>query len=316
MKSDRRSFIKDSSKGILGFSALSTLPFFNASGFARTDGELFFKISLAEWSLNKNLFGNKITNMDFPGIAKNRFGIHAIEYVNQFFKDKAEDEAYLKELKTRTADLGVDNVLIMVDGEGHLADQDDQNRTQCVENHYKWVEAAKFLGCHSIRVNAYATSKDPEEGKAAAVDGLSRLTEFAVPYGINVIVENHGGFSSNGKWLADVMKQVGKPTCGTLPDFGNFCLKREKGKCVEEYDRYDGVKELMPYAKGVSAKTGAFDSAGNAVDTDYMKMMKIVKNFGYKGYVGIESGGATPEAEYESIKLTKALLEKVGAKLS
>ena len=316
MKSDRRSFIKDSSKGILGFSALSTLPFFNASGFARTDGELFFKISLAEWSLNKNLFRNKITNMDFPGIAKNRFGIHAIEYVNQFFKDKAEDEAYLKELKTRTADLGVDNVLIMVDGEGHLADQDDQNRTQCVENHYKWVEAAKFLGCHSIRVNAYATSKDPEEGKAAAVDGLSRLTEFAVPYGINVIVENHGGFSSNGKWLADVMKQVGKPTCGTLPDFGNFCLKREKGKCVEEYDRYDGVKELMPYAKGVSAKTGAFDSAGNAVDTDYMKMMKIVKNFGYKGYVGIESGGATPEAEYESIKLTKALLEKVGAKLS
>ena len=277
---------------------------------------MFFKISLAEWSLNKNLFGNKITNMEFPSIAKNKFGINAVEYVNQFFKDKAEDESYLKELKSRTSDLGVDNVLIMVDGEGHLADQNDKKRSECVENHYKWVEAAKFLGCHSIRVNAYATSSDPEEGKTAAVDGLSRLTEFAKPYGLNVIVENHGGFSSNGKWLSDVMKQVDKPTCGTLPDFGNFCITRKDGKCVEEYDRYKGVKELMPFAKGVSAKTGAFDAAGNPVDTDYLKMMKIVKKFDYKGYVGIESGGASPEQEYESIRLTKAILEKVGAEIS
>lgn len=290
MKSNRRSFVKTSSKGLVGLSAISSIPFFSTPGFGKTEGDMFFKISLAEWSLNKNLFGKKITNMDFPTIAKNKFGIHAVEYVNQFFMDKAEDESYLKELKSRTSDLGVENVLIMVDGEGHLADQDDKKRSECVENHYKWVEAAKFLGCHSIRVNAYATSTDPEEGKASAVDGLSRLTEFALPYGLNVIVENHGGFSSDGKWLSDVMKQVNKPTCGTLPDFGNFCIKREDGKCVEEYDRYKGVKELMPFAKGVSAKTGAFDDDGNPVDTDYMKMMKIVKKFGYEGYVGIESG--------------------------
>ena len=316
MNLDRRSFIKNSGKGILGLSAISTLPFFSSTSLAKANSDMFFKISLAEWSLNKNLFKKKITNMDFPSIAKNEFGIHALEYVNQFFKDKAEDEAYLKELKSRTEDLGVENVLIMIDGEGHLGNSDNAKRTEAVENHYKWVEAAKFLGCHSIRVNAHATTKDAEEAKSLAVDGLSRVTKFAAPYGINVIVENHGGFSSNGKWLSSVMEEVNMPTCGTLPDFGNFCIKHEKGKCAEEYDRYKGVKELMPYAKGVSAKTGAFDADGNAVDTDYMKMMKIVKDFGYTGYVGIESGGISPEDEYESVKLTKALLEKVGAKLS
>ena len=317
MHKNRRSFLKKSGKGIIGISTLSAISYFSQNqGFAKSQRELFFKISLAEWSLNKNLFGEKITNMDFPGIAKNEFGIDAVEYVNQFFMDKAEDESYLKELKSRTADLGVTNVLIMVDREGHLADEDEAKRTICIENHYKWVEAAKFLGCHSIRVNAYATSKDAEQGKIAAVDGLSRLTEFAEPYGINVIVENHGGFSSDGQWLASVMTEVNKPTCGTLPDFGNFCIERGPGGCVNEYDRYKGVRELMPFAKGVSAKAGEFDDDGTSIDTYYLKMMKIVKEFGYTGYVGVESGGKTPEAEYESIKLTKALLERVGAELS
>ena len=318
MNLDRRSFIKNSGKGIIGLSTISAIPFFssNNEAIAKASSDLFFKISLAEWSLNKTLFSGKLTNMEFPAKAKNEFGIHALEYVNQFFKDKAEDEAYLKELKSRTTDLDMKNVLIMIDAEGHLADADDAKRAKSVENHYKWVEAAKFLGCHSIRVNAYATSKDPKEGKAAAVDGLSRLTEFAEPYGINIIVENHGGFSSNGQWLSSVMKQVNKPSCGTLPDFGNFCIKRGPGGCAEEYDRYKGVKELMPFAKGVSAKTGEFDPEGNAVDTDYLKMMKIAKDAGYTGYVGIESGGKTPEAEDESVKLTKALLEKVGKELS
>lgn len=316
MKLTRRSFIKNSSKGIMGLSAISAIPFLNSPALAKTSGDLFFKISLAEWSLNKNLFKKKITNMDFPSIAKNEFGINALEYVNQFFMDKAEDESYLKELKTRTEDLGVKNVLIMIDREGHLGNSDKAKRTEAVENHYKWVEAAKFLGCHSIRVNAHATTDKAKEAKKLAADGLSRLTEFAAPYGINVIVENHGGFSSNGKWLSDVMKKVGKPTVGTLPDFGNFCIKREKGKCVDEYDRYQGIKDLMPFAKGVSAKTGEFDADGNSVDTDYLKAMKIVKDFGYTGYVGIESGARTPEGEYEHVKLTKALLEKVGAELS
>lgn len=312
MNINRRKFIQNSGRGILGLSALSFLASYET--LANTNSDLFFKISLAEWSLHRTLFANKMTNMDFPAKAKNDFGIHALEYVNQFFKDKAEDKKYLKELKSRTTDLDVENVLIMIDGEGHLADDDDKKRTKSIENHYKWVEAAKFMGCHSIRVNAYATSKDPEEGKTAAVDGLSRLTEFAVPYGINIIVENHGGFSSNGVWLSDVMKQVNKPECGTLPDFGNFCIKSGKDGCVEEYDKYNGVKELMPFAKGVSAKSGSFDADGNETNIDYMKMMKIVKDAGYRGYVGIESGSRTDEDK--AIRLTKALLEKVGKKLS
>ncbi len=262
----------------------------------------------------QTLFASKFTNMMFPEKAKKDFGIHAVEYVNQFFKDKAEDETYLKELKSRAGDLGVTNVLIMIDGEGHLADADDKKRAKSIENHYKWVEAAKFLGCHSIRVNAYATSDDMEAGKAAAVDGLGRLTEFAKPYGINVIVENHGGFSSNGKWLSGVIKEVGQSTCGTLPDFGNFCIKRGPGGCAEEYDRYKGVQEMMPYAKGVSAKTIDFDADGNCVETDYYKMLKIVKKAGYNGHIGIESESKLDEGK--AILLTKALLEKVGQSLS
>ncbi len=315
MNEQRRKFLKNSGKGLLSLSALSAIPF---AGWSRelleAEPKLFFKISLAEWSLHRTLFSGKLTNLDFPAKAKNDFGIHAVEYVNQFFKDKARDEAYLKELKTRTSDLGVTNVLIMIDGEGPLAEIDDKKRTQAIENHYKWVEAAKFLGCHSIRVNARTSSKDPKEAKTAAVDGLSRLTEFAEPYGINIIVENHGGFSSNGQWLSSVMKQVNKPTCGTLPDFGNFCIRRGPEGCAEEYDRYKGVAELMPYAKGVSAKTNAFKENGDEVNMDYMRLMKIVKDAGYTGHVGIESESKIDEDK--AVMLTKALLIKVGKALS
>ncbi|NJN28466.1 MAG: sugar phosphate isomerase/epimerase [Cyclobacteriaceae bacterium] len=313
MKETRRSFIINSGKGLLGISALSAFPLLN-SHKAMAQPDLFFKISLAEWSLNKTLFSGKLTNMEFPAKAKNDFGIQAVEYVNQFFMDKAEDEAYLKELKSRTSDLGITNVLIMIDNEGYLADESESKRITAVENHYKWVEAARFLGCHSIRVNAYATSSDPDAGKKAAIDGLSRLTTFAEPYGIGIIVENHGGFSSNGVWLADVIQKVNKPLCGTLPDFGNFCIKRGPNGCEEEYDKYKGVKELMPFAKGVSAKSGRFDTQGNETNIDYMGMLQIVKDAGYTGYVGIESGSDTDEDH--AIRLTKTLLEKVGRKLS
>ena len=311
MNKDRRSFIKESGKGIIGLSAISAIPFLSANrAMAKVESDLFFKISLAEWSLNKNLFGKKITNMDFPGIAKNEFGIHALEYVNQFFMDKANDEKYLKELKSRTSDLNVKNVLIMIDNEGHLADESDTKRSQSIENHYKWVEAAKFLGCHSIRVNAYATSDDPEKGKAAAVDGLSRLTDFAKPYGINIIVENHGGFSSNGKWLSSVMKEVNKSSCGTLPDFGNFCIERQESACVKEYDKYQGVEEMMPFAFAVSAKSYDFDGEGNETTLDYQRLISIVKISGYDQYIGIEYEGSRLSEE-EGILATRDLLLKL-----
>ena len=258
-----------------------------------------FKISLAEWSLNKSLFKKTITNMDFPRIAKETYGLDAVEYVSTFFRDKAEDMEYLTNLKKECEKYGVKSLLIMVDGEGNLADTSLAARTKAVENHYKWVKAAKFLGCHSIRVNAGGRGTMGQM-QAAAIDGLGRLSAYAADYGINVIVENHGGNSSYGKWLAEIMKAVNKPNCGTLPDLGNFY----------EYDRYKGVAELMPFAKGVSAKTHDFDENGNETQIDYVRMMKIINDSGFKGYIDVEYEG-TKLSEDEGIKATIALLNKV-----
>lgn len=258
-----------------------------------------YKISLAEWSLNRTIRKKLMTNMDFPRVAKETYGLDAVEYVSTFFRDKAEDTEYLTQLKNECEKYGVKSLLIMVDGEGNLADTSYEARTKAIENHKKWVKAAKFLGCHSIRVNA-AGRGTMGQMQEAAIDGLSRLSDFAAEYGINVIVENHGGNSSYGKWLAEIMKVVNKPNCGTLPDLGNFY----------EYDRYQGVKDLMPFAKGVSGKTHDFDENGNETQIDYEKMMKIIADSGYKGYIDVEYEG-NKLSEDEGIKATIALLKRV-----
>ena len=305
MSLNRRQFVQHSAALVAGF-ALGAQEF--AYGH---DKKPWFEISLAEWSLHKALFGNKMTNLDFPIMARKQFGISVVEYVNQFFKDKAKDTTYLSELLKRCSDNGVKNHLIMIDGEGGLGDTDKAKRNQAVENHYKWVDAAKYLGCATIRVNAYGVGTR-DEVQNAAVEGLSKLGEYGEKTGINIIVENHGGYSSDGQWLSTVMKKVGKKNVGTLPDFGNFCIRRGtgqlyEGKCVEEYDRYKGVKEMLPFAKGVSAKSYDFDSKGNCVETDYKKMLKIVKDSGFRGYIGIEYEGSKL-GEEEGIKKTKELL--------
>ncbi len=261
-----------------------------------------FKISLAQWSLHRRLRGQqepKLDNLDFAK-ETSHLGIESVEYVNQFFMDKAKDTKYLAEMKKRAKDNGVKSLLIMCDREGNLGEPDSERRTQAVENHYKWVDAAKFLGCHSIRVNARSSGTYEEQMKLAA-DGLSRLSEFATDYKINVIVENHGGLSSNGKWLASVIEKVNLPNCGTLPDFGNF---------PPEIDRYEAVKMLMPYAKAVSAKSYDFDEEGNETKIDYYRMMDIVLAAGYHGYAGIEYEGKRL-SENDGILATKRLLEKI-----
>jgi len=267
------------------------------------DAKPLFQISLAEWSLHRSIFGGKVKHLDFAKVAKQEFGLDGVEYVNQFFKDKAKDAKYLAEMNQRCADLGVKSLLIMIDGEGKLGDADEAKRRQAVENHHKWAEAAKTLGCHSIRVNA-ASDGTYEEQLGRAADGLRSLSEFAAKLQLNVIVENHGGLSSNGKWLAGVMKKVDLPNCGTLPDFGNF----------HDYDRYLGVTETMPFAKAVSAKSHDFDEQGNETKTDYLKMMKIVVEAGYHGYVGIEYEGRKLE-EMDGIRATLKLLERVRMQL-
>jgi sugar phosphate isomerase/epimerase len=280
-------------------SLLSLVLFMTLINSSLSAQEQAYKISLAEWSLNRSLFKGTITNMDFPRIAKETYGIDAVEYVSTFFRDKAEDMDYLTKLKNECDKYGVKSLLIMVDGEGNLADTSLAARNKAVENHYKWVKAAKFLGCHTIRVNAGGRGTMGQM-QAAAVDALSKLSAYAADYGINVVVENHGGNSSIGKWLAEIMKTVNKPNCGTLPDLGNFY----------EYDRYKGVTDLMPYAKGVSGKTHDFDENGNETQIDYVKMMKIIADSGYKGYIDVEYEG-NKLSEDDGIKASIALLKKV-----
>jgi sugar phosphate isomerase/epimerase len=274
-----------------------------------------FPISLAQWSLHRALHAGTLDPLDFPKVAKSEYGIDAVEYVNSFYKDHATDRAHFDALKKRAADHGVKSLLIMVDGEGDIGASDEAERAQTVTNHLKWLEVAKQLGCHAIRVNAQSSGSFEEQQKLAA-DGLRRLVERAAPMDLDVIVENHGGLSSNGAWLAGVMKLVDHPRCGTLPDFGNFCLDWSRQNEPDAwYDRYQGVAELMPFAKAVSAKSHDFDEAGNETGTDYRKMMKIVLDAGYRGHVGVEYEGARL-SEPDGIRATKALLETVRSELA
>lgn len=249
-----------------------------------------FKISLAQWSLNSLLFSGKMDNLEFAPHAK-KHGIEAIEYVNQFFMDKAKNSAYLKEMKSIAESEGVKSLLIMCDNEGALGEIEKSARMQTVENHKKWVEAAAYLGCHSIRVNGYSKSNDYFESQKWVADGLHHLCEYGDQHHINVIIENHGGFSSYGPWLMGVMEKASHHRAGTLPDFGNFRIRKneETGEIIS-YDSYRGIKEMMPLAEGVSVKTTVWDNNGNNTALDYQKMMKIVLDAGYRGYCGIEHG--------------------------
>ena len=301
----RREFIKQTAAATSAI-ALTGISSSLISGCSKSNP---FEISLAEWSLHRSLQSKEIDHLDFYSVAKNELNISAVEYVNSFFFDKAKDQRYLKEMKLRASDLGVRSLLIMCDNEGNLGDPDLKKRTKSVENHYKWAEAAKFLGCHSIRVNARSFGSYDEQIELAA-DGLRRLTEFGETLALNTIVENHGGLSSNGKWLSAVMDKVDHPRVGTLPDFGNFRIEGD-----EWYDRYQGMKELMPYAKAVSAKSHEFDANGNEIQSDYYKIMDIVLKAGYSGYVGIEYEGNV-HSEIEGIKLTRDLLIKIRDSIS
>ena len=289
---NRRTFLEMGVGAICGLTAGKTLAM-------QTKPKMPFRLSLAQWSFHKAIFAMKMDNLDFAKAAHD-LGFEGLEYVNTFFKDKANDKAYLKQMKTLAKDNNVKSLLIMCDGEGHLGDPDCAKRTTAIENHYRWLEAAKFLGCHSIRVNAHAEGTYQEQKKLAA-DGLARLSEEAKKYKLNVIVENHGGLSSNGQWMSEVMKTVNMPNCGMLPDFGNF---------DKDTDRYEAVKMLMPYAKAVSAKSQEFDANGDEINTDYYKMMKIVLDAGYKGFVGVEYEGEKL-SEKDGIIATRDLLIKI-----
>ena len=288
-----------------------------------------FRISLAQWSLHRTFYGtlppgtDRVTllrtdpdralqgtahPLDFPVIARRDYGLEGVEYVNTFMFGHADDERYLDELNRRAAGEGVTNVLIMCDLEGALGDPDPAARTTAVTNHLRWLRAAARLGCHAIRVNAQSSGPE-EEQVALAADGLRRLAEAAEPFGLHVIVENHGGLSSRASWLMRVLRTADHPLLGTLPDFGNFNVSGS-----ERYDPYLGVSEMMPMARAVSAKSYDFDAEGNEVRVDFRRMMRIVLDAGYHSWVGVEYEGSDL-AEPDGIRATVRLLERVREEL-
>jgi sugar phosphate isomerase/epimerase len=327
MKTGRRKFLQQFALTTIGAGVATTIPL---SSFAAPKP---YPLSLAQFSFASEFFSGQQNTLDFPAKAKNEFGISIVEYVSMFFKDKATDKAFLSELLKRSSDAGVTNNLIMVDDE-NIADLDTAKRNHAVESHYKWVDAAKVLGCQSIRVNLGSIEQDgsADEVAKAAIEGYGKLLEYGEKNQLDIIVENHVGHSCNGKWLAGVMKSVNHKRAGVLPDFGNFCVKRTKPAtmdiagymatvCLEEYDKYKGVEELMPYAKGVSAKAHKFDAQGNETEIDFARMFAIIRKSGFKGIVGIEYEGGLMQMggkpgylnNAEGIRATKALLQKVGA---
>jgi len=327
MKTTRRDFIKKAAIGAAGVGLASTLPDYL---FAETNKDLFFKIAVSQFSFASQFWTQQLKALDFPAKAK-ELGIPGLDYCSMFFADKAKDAQFLKDLKQRAADAGSYNLRIMIDGEGVLGDLNEATRLKAVDNHHKWIDAASALGCPMIRVNVEGEG-DPKDLAKAAVDSLGRLIEYGKAQNIDVIVENHVGISCNAAWLAGVMKQVNSPHCGTLADFGNFCVNRTKPetndiagymktKCLDEYDRYKGITELMPFAKGVHAKTHVFDSGGNDTETDFVRMFKIIKDSGFKGWVSIEYEGGlfkmyTKDSkyldDYAGTSATKSLVEKAG----
>jgi sugar phosphate isomerase/epimerase len=291
---DRRDFLHAAAGLALG-----------ASASAARDGKRpLFKLSLAQASLRRAFAKKELDPLDFARIARRDYGFDAVEYAGAFCKDKREDEKFFAALKKRADDEGVRGVLLRCDGEGALADADDAKRARAVESHHPWVQAARALGCHSIGVHVQGEGGADEQMKRA-IDALRLLAEYAARHEINVVVENHGGLSSDGGWLTKVVKKVENSRCGTLPDFGAF----------KDYDRYKGVQEMMEYAKGVGARSFAFDRDGGETTIDYRKMLKIVVDSGYRGYVGVAYEG-DKLSEAEGIRATKKLLEKVREELA
>ena len=305
--SSRRIFVKQAEASA---ATLAVMPFSNPL-FGQSNA---VRISLAQWSLNRAIKAGEIKAIDFAAITRNTYQLDAVEFVGSFYRKQKNDQSFWSDMLVRSESEGVQNLLIMID----LGNPDENDRKAAVENHYGWVDAAKRSGCHSIRVNAFG-SGERSVVKAALIDGMGSLCEYAAKAGINILIENHGLYSSEANLMVEVIKAVDSPFMGTLPDFGNWCTSEKWGgtrddSCKQVYDLVGGVKEFMPYAKGVSAKTYDFDEAGDQPRLDYVSLLKTVKDAGYQGYIGIEYEGENL-SEPEGIRATKKLIEKVWAGL-
>jgi sugar phosphate isomerase/epimerase len=300
----RRVFLRNSA---IGATALAITPL-----IAQKTAQKELRISLAQWSLHRSFNDGILDPVDFASVAMEKYQIDAVEFVNGFYLDKANDEKFWNNMNARSQDAGVKNLVLMVDDEGDMGAAGEKVRLKSVENHYKWVHAAKLLGCHTMRVNAFG-DRDREIYMKCMMESMARLADYAASSEINIVIENHGLFSSDAALVAEIIREVNRPNFGAFPDFGNWCLSAKwgstQGDCDREYDRYKGVAELLPYAKAVSAKSYNFNAEGEDTTIDYFRMMKIVKESDYHGYIGIKYEG-TEKSEHEGILLTRSLMKK------
>lgn len=266
-----------------------------------------YQISLAGWSLHRTI-GKKedqIPMLDMPKLARERWDIGGIELVNHMLASDAK--TYLDELAKNAAAHNVKILLIMIDGQGDIGAESENMRSIAVRNHQKWIDIAADFGCHSIRMNwggaPKTVHKDPEALKAfteRSVPGFQKLCEYGDTKKINVLIENHWGASSYIEPLTGLMKAVGHPRFGTLPDFGNF---------PDDVDKYAAVDAFMPYAKALSAKCYDFDDqTGLETKIDFEKMLQIcVDKHKYNGFIGIEYEGSRL-SEFDGISAANDLL--------
>jgi len=322
-----------------------------------------YKLSLAQFSLARYISQSGYDVYSFAETA-HELGFQGLEYLSVAYKGGffqpnsnfglADAKKVAKESLKRSNDFGLKNLLIMVDGEGNLANIDRKYNDNSVENHKKWIDCASEMGCHSIRVNLDSDGS-LDDWTNNSVESLNKLCEYAKSFGLNIIIENHttysgsGGesFAANPEYIINVIKKVDFENIGALPDFGNWCQsfkKRDRSElisrfrdnnekddepkvkitssyfstCNKMYDIYEGVSKLLPYAKAVSAKVNSFDENGEDLDIDYTKMLKVIKDSNYSGYIGVEQQASFEDNidPIQAINLTKELLFKSWSKLS
>ena len=329
MINSRRKFLKNT------FSVFSTT-FLAPYLFAKNIDKSNLDIGLQMYSFAPLIMQGKFDLLGFPDLVKNTYGINGAEYWSIPFMGRENDKDFLNDLKRRSDDIGVDNLIILVDdidiktmqSGPSLASSNKNDRDTAIDYHKKWVDVAKNIGCHSIRINLRSEEENNQKILENSSESISRLIEFSKQNNISVVVENHGGITGDADWLVSLMENVDSKHLGTLPDFGtyNFCIKRGNlnfqslsENCENQYDKYLGVKKLMPYAKGVSAKSHEFDKDGEELSTNYSRMIKIISESNYKGYITIEYEGAMKgmfggEGTYlnphEGILATKKLINK------
>jgi L-ribulose-5-phosphate 3-epimerase len=312
-----------SRRDLLGGAAAAAMAAFLTGTHSTHAAPASDEISLAAWSLVRSFRNGKWKLVDLPRICRENLGIGALEFVNQFFENPVLQ--YLQTVKRAGKQYEVKFVRIMVDGEGEMAAVEKKDRLASARAHRKWVDIAYELGCADIRCNMRGGTPDWKNDKdlvKRAAEAFNDLLEYARPANIDILIENHGGASSDPDTLVAVMKAVNNPHFGTLPDYGNVNLGD---------DRYEVMRKILPYAKGVSVKA-AWTADGNNVFGDLEKLIKITQESGFHGFWGIESSynllrgqprpGERPAApppappeqvwadELKGVQMTKAVLER------